>query len=49
MFHGYHGVLIEERKLGQKFIVDMDVFLDLKKAGLTDNLEHTVSYASIYA
>ncbi len=23
-FHGYHGVKPEERKLGQKFLVDVD-------------------------
>lgn len=49
LFHGFHGVLEEERKLGQKFLVDLDAWLDLKKAGKSDNLEDTVSYAEIYS
>ncbi|KAH9627419.1 hypothetical protein KSS87_012069, partial [Heliosperma pusillum] len=49
MFHGFHGVLPEERKLGQKFLVDMDVWLDLRKAGLSDHLSDTISYAEIYS
>ncbi|GLJ45603.1 hypothetical protein SUGI_0959970 [Cryptomeria japonica] len=48
-FHGFHGVLEEERKLGQKFLVDVDAWLDLKKAGRSDKLEDTVSYAEIYS
>lgn len=49
LFHGFHGVLEEERKLGQKFLVDLDAWIDLKKAGKSDNLEDTVSYAEIYS
>ncbi|ERN06702.1 hypothetical protein AMTRI_Chr01g112340 [Amborella trichopoda] len=47
-FHGYHGVHEAEKKLGQKFLVDIDAWLDLKKAGETDNLNDTVSYSEIY-
>lgn len=47
-FYGYHGVLPEETKLGQRFIIDLNVSVDLKQAGKTDNLEYTVSYAEIY-
>jgi len=49
LFHGFHGVFEEERKLGQKFLVDLDAWLDLEKAGKSDNLEDTVSYAEIYS
>ncbi|KAF3786613.1 Dihydroneopterin aldolase 1 [Nymphaea thermarum] len=48
MFHGFHGVLEEEKKLGQKFLVDIDAYLELQKAGDTDNLDDSVSYADIY-
>ncbi len=48
-FHGHHGVYEEERKLGQKFVVDVDAWADLEKAGTTDELEHTVSYVELYA
>lgn len=47
-FYGYHGVLPEETKLGQKFIVDLVVETDLKKAGITDNLEESISYVDLY-
>lgn len=47
-FYGYHGVLEEEKKLGQKFFVDVELYLDLKKAGESDDLNDTVSYAEIY-
>ncbi|XP_051152343.1 dihydroneopterin aldolase 1-like isoform X2 [Andrographis paniculata] len=48
MFHGYHGVKPEERKLGQKFLVDVDAWMDLQAAGNSDNLSDTVSYTDIY-
>lgn len=47
-FHGYHGVLKEEKVLGQRFYVDAKLYLDLKKAGESDNLNDTVSYAEVY-
>jgi len=47
-FYGYHGVLAEETKLGQRFRVDLTVELDLSKAGETDELTHTVNYAMLY-
>ncbi|RDU34774.1 dihydroneopterin aldolase [Neobacillus piezotolerans] len=47
-FYGYHGVFPEETKLGQRFIVDLAVSLDLRDAGETDNLESSVNYADLY-
>ena len=47
-FHGFHGVKPEEKKLGQKFLVDVDAWLDLSDAGKTDNTSDTVSYTDIY-
>ncbi|RKD32971.1 dihydroneopterin aldolase [Thermohalobacter berrensis] len=47
-FYGYHGVLEEESKLGQKFFIDVEMYLDLKKAGSEDNVEYTVNYAKTY-
>ncbi len=48
-FYGYHGVLKEETKLGQKFFIDIELFLDLEKAGNTDNLNFSVSYADVFS
>ena len=47
-FYGYHGVLPEENTLGQRFIVDLIVETDLKQAGLTDELEESISYVDLY-
>lgn len=48
-FYGYHGVLPEENTLGQRFIVDLIAETDLKKAGDTDKLEHSVNYAELFS
>lgn len=47
-FFAYHGVFDEENKLGQKFTVDADLFMDLNQAGETDALEASVSYGDVY-
>jgi dihydroneopterin aldolase len=47
-FYGYHGVFPEENRLGQRFYVDIAVSVDLKKAGETDDLEHSVNYGELY-
>ncbi len=46
--YGYHGVMEEEKRLGQNFIVDLKMYRDLKKSGITDSLENTESYAEVY-
>ena len=47
-FVGYHGISPEERALGRHFLVDVTVELDLRDAGAHDELDETVTYASIY-
>jgi dihydroneopterin aldolase len=47
-FYGYHGVFPEENRLGQRFIVDLVVSIDLKKAGKTDELTFSVNYGELY-
>ena len=44
---GYHGCLPEERVKGQPFIVDLALRLDLKDAGLTDDLQRTIDYGEV--
>ena len=48
-FFSYHGVADEERSLGQKFIVDVELGVDLKRAGQSDDIDDTVNYAAVYA
>ncbi|CAL1402517.1 unnamed protein product [Linum trigynum] len=47
-FHGFHGVKQEERSLGQKFLIDVDAWMDLRAAGISDQLTDTISYTDIY-
>lgn len=47
-FYGRHGVLAEENALGQRFVVDIKLYIDLQKAGKTDDLNDTVNYAQVY-
>ena len=49
VFYGYHGVLPEERALGQRFVVDLEVEADLRQAGASDRLEDTINYSGLYA
>ena len=47
-FYGFHGVDPAEKVLGQRFIVDLTVERDLRKAGASDDVADTVSYASLF-
>lgn len=48
-FRGCHGVLPQEKEQPQTFKVDADLFLDTSRAGQSDELEDTVSYAEVFA
>jgi dihydroneopterin aldolase len=43
-----HACVGQENRLGQKFVVDAVLQCDLERAGLTDELDHTVNYAAVY-
>ena len=47
-FYGFHGANPEERALGQAYVVDLAVELDLNEPGGSDRLEDTVSYTRLY-
>lgn len=44
---GHHGVLAEETELGQEFLVDLILWLDLRAAAATDDLAETVDYGAL--
>jgi 7,8-dihydroneopterin aldolase/epimerase/oxygenase len=44
---GHHGVLPYEAQLGQVFVVDLELAVDLAAAGRTDDLDRTVDYGSL--
>lgn len=47
-FYGYHGVFPEENKLGQRFIVDLELMMPLERPGKSDQLKDTINYAEVY-
>lgn len=47
-FFAHHGVAPQERRLGQRFFVDLDFYLDLQPAAQADDYSKTVCYAAVY-
>ena len=47
-FYGFHGVHPEEKSLGQRFIVDLEMHVSLAAAGQTDDLHKTVHYGHVF-
>lgn len=45
--YAHHGVLEEEKKVGQYFYVSFDVYFDFSKAAASDNLTMSISYADM--
>jgi dihydroneopterin aldolase len=45
--HGYHGVLEEERRDGQRFLYDVE--LEVGDLGATDRIEDAVDYRDVAA
>lgn len=48
VFYGFHGANSEEKELGQRFIVDLEVEYDLRTAGESDDLTDTINYSRFY-
>ena len=48
VFYGFHGVTPAEQKIGQEFVVDLEVNCDLGVAAISDDIEDTVNYAEAY-
>src|SRR5690625_1148847 len=47
-FYGFHGLLPEENKLGQRFKVDLVLYLNLSKAGKSDQMDASIHYGEVY-
>ena len=47
-FYAYHGVLEQERRVGNTFVVDLTLTATLEKAVQSDQLEDTINYAEVY-
>jgi len=48
LFHAYHGVMEQERIVGNTYRVDLKIFLNLSEAIQSDNLNDTINYAGIF-
>jgi len=47
VLHAYHGVMPHEGKVGQPFILDLVLDIDLANAAKSDKLADTVSYDAV--
>lgn len=47
-FYGYHGDTEAERTLGNRFHVDVEIRMDLSRAGRSDDLADTLDYARLF-
>lgn len=46
---GFYGVSPQERELGQKIQIDLDLHADLAAACASDSLQDTINYESVYS
>lgn len=47
-FHAYHGCFAEEQIVGNKFIVDLFLETDTKKAESSDSIDDALNYQTAY-
>ncbi len=47
-FYAYHGVYPEERVIGNSFVVDVFIDTNWESASMSDNLDETINYETIY-
>jgi dihydroneopterin aldolase len=47
-FHACHGVMEQERKIGNTYTIDLKLHTDFRPAIQTDDLKDTINYASVY-
>src|SRR3954463_14301383 len=49
VIHARHGVMDHETEVGQRFVIDLELFTDLAESSRTDRLVDTVSYSNVVA
>jgi dihydroneopterin aldolase len=47
VIHARHGVMDHETEVGQRFVIDLELSIDLSDSSRTDRLVDTVSYSSV--
>jgi dihydroneopterin aldolase len=48
VFYAHHGVLEQEKKVGNTFTVSLKLYLNLSTAGQSDHLNDTLNYAEVF-
>src|SRR5699024_997144 len=46
--YGFHGLLPEETKLGQRCNVTVELYVSLKEAGTSDEMDDSVNYGLVF-
>jgi len=46
--YGYHGATTNERELGQRFEVDVEITADLSRAVEHDDMKRTINYEQVF-
>ncbi|MBN9598455.1 MAG: dihydroneopterin aldolase [Afipia sp.] len=49
LIHARHGVMEHEAEVGQRFVIDLELSIDLAESSRTDRLADTVSYSDVVA
>jgi dihydroneopterin aldolase len=49
VIHARHGVMEHETEVGQRFVIDLELSIDLAESSRTDRLSDTVSYSNVVA
>lgn len=47
VIHARHGVMEHETEVGQRFVIDLELEVDLSESSRTDRLADTVSYSNV--
>ena len=47
VIHARHGVMDHETEVGQRFVIDLELYSDLSEPSRSDQLSDTVSYANV--
>lgn len=46
--YAHHGVHPAERELGQRFVIDVDLWVDCREAAATDSLGKALDYTAVH-
>jgi len=47
LIHARHGVMEHESEVGQRFVIDLELDIDLSESSRSDRLADTVSYSNV--